>query len=167
MTLAFTIERILHDAPEVDGLAAWFNREWGAREGFSLTQTRAWCSEVIAHPDEAFFVARAGRDVIGTSLLVRCDLETRRDLEPWLACVYVQPDHRARGVARRLVGTVEAYAQSRAEREIYLHTDSKTGPALLYEHLGWRRFSIGSHANGQVVIMKKSLTAGDRPFSSR
>ncbi len=63
-----------------------------------------------------------------------------RDLNPvrgYVLNVWTHPDHRRRGLARRLMDVVMAEARRRQIRVLALHA-SDTG-RLLYEHLGFRQ----------------------------
>jgi GNAT superfamily N-acetyltransferase len=49
------------------------------------------------------FVAHAGDDYVGSILLIANDLDSRPNLTPWLAALWVEPNHRRQGVAARLM----------------------------------------------------------------
>ena len=59
---------------------------------------------------EENFVLFDQDEPVGTAGLVREDLETRPDLTPWLAGLFVRPEFRGRGHATALVRRVEAFA---------------------------------------------------------
>src|ERR1700734_1134494 len=60
-------------------------------------------------PDNTFVLFNYDKPV-GTASLAHDDLESRRDLTPWLAGVFVEPSSRGRGYATALVRQVEAFA---------------------------------------------------------
>ena len=91
-------------------------------------------------------VAMAGETVIGSATL---ELEDRvepqhagplRSGEAHIRMVGVHPDHRRRGVARRLVAECIAIASRRGKRVLTLDTGpSMSAAQALYDSLGFRR----------------------------
>jgi predicted N-acetyltransferase YhbS len=81
------------------------------------------------------WVAHEGGEVLGTAALRAHDLEGREDLTPWLAGVFVRPEHRGRGVASALCRAVEEGAWALGFGTLYLFTVDRHS---LYARLGWR-----------------------------
>ncbi len=52
------------------------------------------------------FVASASGNLLGSAMLVAQDMDTRTDLTPWLASVFVAPEHRRQGIATKLIAQV-------------------------------------------------------------
>jgi GNAT superfamily N-acetyltransferase len=71
----------------------------------------------------------------GTASLVVDDAESRPDLSPWLASVFVAPEARGRGYARVLVTAVESAARAAGMPTLWLFTDTAEA---LYADLGWK-----------------------------
>jgi N-acetylglutamate synthase-like GNAT family acetyltransferase len=88
---------------------------------------------------------------IGTASLTPDDLETRPDLTPWLASVYVQAEHRRAGVGAALVGTVVAHARRLGIETLYLFTEDRTD---FYEQLGWSLVGTEIYRGHPVTVMK-------------
>ena len=65
---------------------------------------------------------------------MRSELEPRHPVSPWLAGLYVVPQHRRHGIGRALVAAIEDQARLRGNRPLYLYTDSAI---KCYERLGW------------------------------
>lgn len=82
------------------------------------------------------FVAVENGNLLGSATLADYDMETRRDLTPWLADVFVAPEFRRRGIASALVRRVVEEAKALLVPQLYLFT---TGPwrERLYAGLGW------------------------------
>jgi predicted N-acetyltransferase YhbS len=79
-------------------------------------------------------VAKAGREPIGTCLLVEREIEPIHDVSPWLAGLFVVPEHRRNGVGAVLVRAIEDQARQRGASRLHLYT---TGAAGFYAKLGW------------------------------
>jgi GNAT superfamily N-acetyltransferase len=83
------------------------------------------------------------------------DCELRPDLRPWLAAVFVHPDHRGNDVAGLLIQAVEQAARRLGEEMIYLTTkDSQS----LYAGHGWQHAGIVQYPDCDLYLMQKPLT---------
>ena len=109
-------------------------------------------------PEETFVLFDRDQPV-GTASLAHQDLETRPDLTPWLAGVFVQPAFRSRGYATALVRRVEAFASAASVPTLFLYT--WTAEAL-YTRLGWERVGLETHPKMgiEVVLMTRRLRGG-------
>jgi GNAT superfamily N-acetyltransferase len=87
---------------------------------------------------------------IGTASLVHEDLESRQDLTPWLASVYVDPPFRGQGHARSLVRAIEATARARGVGRFWLYTQDAAG---LYAKLGWIAAGTEQSGGHPVTLM--------------
>ena len=117
-------------------LAAWLHAQWGYLHENDSVERRATRLESRATRGgiPVTFVAVDGAMLLGSASLVDDDLETRPELTPWLASVYVAPEHRGRGVASALVRRVVEEARASAVSRLYLWT---TDQERLYARLGW------------------------------
>lgn len=94
--------------------------------------------------------------VTGTaSLVVDDDLPGAAESGPWLAAVWVHPDHRGRGAGRALVEAATEAARSLGHREMHLYTD---GAEEWYERAGWRAVRTASLRGHPVTVMSFDLT---------
>jgi GNAT superfamily N-acetyltransferase len=80
-------------------------------------------------------VALDGTECAGTVSIYTYDLDSRRDLTPWLAALYVRPDRRDRGIGGALVDRTIAVARGLGIGTLYLHTETAAG---FYRRRGWR-----------------------------
>jgi GNAT superfamily N-acetyltransferase len=116
---------------------------------------------ILAPPNgpEESFVLLDGDTPAGTASLAHDDLDSRPDLTPWLAGVYVPPAFRGRGHAAALVRHVEAAARAAGVGTLWLYTWTA---APLYARLGWVQTGLEHEIkrNHQVVLMRRDL-AGD------
>ena len=82
-------------------------------------------------------------------------MDTRKDLSPWLAGVFVSPAFRGRGHGAALVTAVEDHATRVGVERLYLYTNSAQS---LYEKLGWVEIEREHYRGREVVIMQKNLS---------
>lgn len=137
-------------------LANWYRQEWG-----HLSPDRSleeWIQRLAerAHRDRIPLTVIAFEDdqPVGLASLVAADMDTRRDLSPWLAGVYVAPAYRKRGFGSDLVMDIEERAAGLGIETLYLYTNSAQ---RLYERLGWLEIEREPYRGREVVIMSKVL----------
>jgi N-acetylglutamate synthase-like GNAT family acetyltransferase len=77
-------------------------------------------------------------------------MDIHKELSPWLAGLYVHPDHRKKGIGSALVNHLLAKVQNMGLSEIFLYTSSATS---LYKKLGWRIIAEEFYQGEGVNIM--------------
>ena len=147
-----TIE-YLADHPEfVRTLAEWQHAEWGhLRPGDSvearMSRLRNFSARdripltVVAHDDG---------ELLGSASLIPHDMDTRMELTPWLAGVFVAPEHRRCGVGAALVRRVMAEAARLSVPVLYLYT---VHSEAFYATLGWSLQEHSTYRNQNIAIM--------------
>ena len=136
-------------------VAQWQWLEWGRRQGATVAQVAAVlraCCTAQAVPQGV--VLLDGGVPAGTATLDHADLDARPDLTPWLANVFVSPDFRGRGHAKRLVRHIEAAARAGGIETLYLHTENATA---LYAGLGWSAMATAAYHGHAVTVMRRAL----------
>jgi predicted N-acetyltransferase YhbS len=110
-----------------------------------------------ARPEESFVAFAADGTPVGTASLVQRDLDSRPDLGPCLAGVFVLPAHRGQGHAAALVRHVEGFAAGLGIARLWLYTDSA---APLYAGLGWQPAGTERtrRSGKQVQVMVRDLS---------
>jgi GNAT superfamily N-acetyltransferase len=137
-------------------VSIWVFDEWGhLAPGQTLDQRRAAVQEMINVDCVPIAFAALDDDdgIIGTASLVFDDLEGD-PRNPWLASVYVPPEHRRKGIASALVGAVEETARRIGYDRLYLFTS--TAPSL-YASLGWRALEQRDYRGEHIQVMDKAL----------
>lgn len=139
----------------VPTMARWHFREWGHldAEGTLDTWTAGLAQRTRTDRVPTTFIAFVDESPVGSACLVEHDMETPRDLGPWLAGVFVLPEHRAQGVASALVARALSAARQFKVHELFLYTN---GSESLYERLGWRPIGREFY-EGQWVTLMSSL----------
>lgn len=102
----------------------------------------------------ATFVALdEGGGAIGTAALIFDDLQGD-PRNPWLASVYVPPEHRGKGIASALVRTVEDAARRFGYSRLFLFT---TKASALYAGLGWHPLEERVYRGERIQVMDRTL----------
>ena len=122
--------------------------------GYTVEEMTALILEPRIGPEETFILFDDGQPA-GTAALIRSDLETRPDLTPWLAGLFVDPAFRRRGHATRLIRKVEALARASSVPVLWLYTSTAEA---LYARLGWEWAGIEDESGEQVVLMRRVLS---------
>jgi GNAT superfamily N-acetyltransferase len=108
--------------------------------GYTVEEMKAFILAPPVGPEETFVLFDHDQPA-GTAALVRTHLETRPDLTPWLAGLFVEPAFRRRGYGSALVREVEAFALAASVPILWLYT-STAEPFYLrlgWERVGWNR----------------------------
>ena len=117
-------------------VARWHHDEWAyLRPGDSvevrITRLQECCGN-RAIP--TVVIAFTGSTLLGSAMLIPHDMDTRMELSPWLAGVFVAPNHRGRGVGAAMVRRVIDDATALGVRRLHLYTPSAQH---FYSGLGW------------------------------
>lgn len=137
-------------------LAEWLHAQWGYLHENDSVERRAARLESRATRGgiPVTFVAVDGETLLGSASVVADDLETRPELTPWLASVYVAPEHRRQGIASTLVRRVVEEAREQGVSRLYLWTTDQEG---LYAGLGWRPVERMRFQGEDIVVMMIDL----------
>jgi GNAT superfamily N-acetyltransferase len=143
----------LSDHPEaLPTLAQWQHAEWGnLRPGDTVEKrtARLWgYSKRDRIP--LTVVALDGSDVLGSASLIEHDMETRMELTPWLAGVFVGEQYRRRGIGAELVRRIMTEAARLKVPLLYLYTVHSES---FYAALGWKLMERTSYRGHDIVIM--------------
>jgi N-acetylglutamate synthase-like GNAT family acetyltransferase len=150
-----TIE-YLADRPEfIPTLAEWQHQEWGALRPGEVVEGRAarlrgWCGRSQI---PLTVVAVSEDELLGSASLIEHDMNTRMELTPWLAGVFVAPQRRRQGIGAALVHRILEEGLKLGVPRLYLYTVNSTS---FYSDLGWRELEQTSYRGKSVTIMSYS-----------
>jgi N-acetylglutamate synthase-like GNAT family acetyltransferase len=151
--------KFLKDYPDsILLIAQWYYAEWKAiyeASGMSFEDVKKTVEE-RANRDKiplAVVGLDAGR-VIATGCIKAHDMETRMDLTPWLAGIYVEQNQRCNGHGSMIVRSLEEIARKFGTEKLYLYTPRS---ATFYERLGWGKYETATHKGRHVTIMERIL----------
>lgn len=150
---------LLADVPHlVDAVGDMRWREWGdeaGREDLSfwvrVTRQEAGREELPV----TFIAVDPEGNALGAVGLGEYDIPERRDRSPWVLGMIVVPEQRGRGVGRHLLEALEAFADGRGYRTIWV----ATGPRAVgfYERCGWRSTEQLTTTEGETTVLAREL----------
>ena len=149
----------LADHEEAIGeLAQWFYGEWSyLYPDKALDDVKNAIAERTNRDRVPMaLVAFEGAVLAGTVCLKTHDMDTRLDLSPWLAGLYVAGPFRGRGIGTTLVKAVEQKAIGLGIRKLYLYTPSAE---VFYLRLAWLTLEVTEYLGTKVTIMDKEMRA--------
>ncbi len=81
-------------------------------------------------------------------------MDTRLDLSPWLAGLYVSAPRRRQGIGATLVSAIEKKAHELGVKKLYLHTPESE---VFYLKLGWQVKERPLYHGYPVSLMQKKI----------
>ena len=126
--------------------------QWGNEDNYRFYQDCMFHSCQTEADLPRFYIAVREGDIIGTYALLRNDLNSRQDLFPWFACLYVHPDQRGEGLGSILLDHALREAHNKGYDSLYLTTDLEG----YYEKYGWTHSTeaIGLSGDSMKVYQK-------------
>ena len=109
-----------------------------------------------AGPIPTALVAHEADTFVGTVSIIACDEDARPQYTPWIAALWVEPDHRHRGIGAALVDRAVALAFDNGAGRVYL----LSGPhrRSFYEGLGWTVLEMLPD-DGMVILVRDAQEA--------
>jgi len=150
--LPMTIEN-LADHPEfLPTIAQWQHGEWGHLRPGDTVEDRRNRLETSCERDRIPLTVVAFNDgqPLGSASLIQHDMDTRLELSPWLASVFVAPEFRRQGIGARLVRRIMAEAGALNVPTLYLYT---VHSEAFYASLGWTLPEHSAYREQTVAIM--------------
>jgi GNAT superfamily N-acetyltransferase len=136
-------------------VASWLWGEFWRARGSSLEETLAAVrTSVTAQRMPRTFVLLIDGKPLGTASLAAQDLETRPDLTPWLAGVFVEPAARGQGLIAHLISAVEAECRGMSIPTLWLYTRSAES---VYRRAGWRNVETFALGAKSYALMRRDL----------
>lgn len=134
-------------------LAKWHHDEWsylnpGGSVEKRIEKMRTYLGENLI---PTMLIAIEGDEVLGSAALIASDMDTKPELSPWLANVYVRADKRGLGVGAKLVKSIMDLAKQNRLPRIYLFTPDQE---KFYAKMGWKILSKENYRNSLVTIMQ-------------
>lgn len=122
-------------------LVVWFYNWWGKLEGWSEEKVRDYLKSLVNKNDNPnsiydlpeIYIALLDNVLVGTFSFTLTDCDTKMNLYPWLANLYVNEEYRGKHIANFLIKNAIKIAEKKNLKCIYLYTQH----ADLYEKYGF------------------------------
>ena len=101
-------------------------------------------------PIPTTFVAHEGDAFLGTVAIIACDEDSRPQYTPWIAALWVEPEHRRRGIGKALVDEAVQFAFSTGAGRVYLLSGAHR--CSYYEGLG--RSVLERTSDGMFILIR-------------
>lgn len=121
---------------DVAVIANFIFNEWTQKEdNWSYEQTKQFVKDCCQKDRIPFTVVarNENNNIIGACQVVMQDNIVKPDLYPWVTNLWVAPEYRKKGIARRLLLEVTQYAIKYGIERLYLYTECD----YFYDKLGW------------------------------
>lgn len=106
-------------------------------------ETPLWFAEIDSPQERTSLSSPQRPDVIACLWIGTAIDQVQGDRHAHIFLLYVEPNHRRRGIARTLMQQAETWARTRGDRQIGLQVFSSNQPALsLYQQLGYETQSL-------------------------
>lgn len=146
-------------------IAEWLFTEWGRHLPNRSVATAEAALRQNANSEglPATVIAVEEGKPVGVARLVESDLQSRPDLNPWLASVYVPEYKRNQGIGSILCSEVVNIAKQLGFARLYLFTPDRSA---FYERQGWSVVGHERHCDMEVTLMKIELDKQDNGSNS-
>jgi len=143
-----------HDV--IPTLSDWFYREWSYLHPDRTEQdvTKLISERTNKNKIPIALVAFEGDELVGTVCLKVNDMDTKPELMPWLAGLYVKHSWRRKGIGSMLVKAIEKKAFELEVNHLFLYTPESE---QFYSKLGWHVMGRENYHNVPVTVMEKEI----------
>ena len=147
----------LSQEPEhIPVLAQWHHEEWAHLNPGSTLEKRIAKMQGYLGTElvPSTFVYKLNGQLAGSAAIIHSDMDSRPELTPWLASVFVSPAFRRQGIGLELVRHVMAQAKQGGIATLYLFTPDQEA---FYRKLGWTPIEKETYRGCVVTVMKADL----------
>ena len=156
--MSLTIKNLTTCPDVIAILTQWHHQQWHALNPACSLQDRQTKLEEHLHTQTLpqTFVAFVNETVVGSASIVLHDMDTRPDLTPWLASVYIDKPFRHQGIAKALIAQIEQYALQQHIKRLYLFTFPDI--EAFYWQQAWQTLEKTTYKNQNIVVMYKYIS---------
>jgi N-acetylglutamate synthase-like GNAT family acetyltransferase len=147
----------LSKEPEhIPTLAEWHHAEWSYLNPGGSVQKRIEKMQTYLGDEliPTTYIYKQKDALVGSASIVKHDMQSRLELSPWLAGVFVAPQCRNLGIGSQLVRHVMQEACDAEIKKLYLFTPDQE---QFYEKLGWTTFSREEYQGTPVTVMESTI----------
>lgn len=139
-------------------IARWHFDEWHTLfPGRTTADFAAELAESLQSEDipQTWLLLDEHNEICGTGSLLLRDMTTNQELSPWLANIFLCPEHRGQGLGRYIVQQLMLQARQREVPVLYLFTEDQQS---FYEKLGWQLHHRELYEGEWVSVMQCRLS---------
>lgn len=126
--------------------------QWGNETNYDFYKDCMRHSSMDEEAIPRFYIAIEDNEIIGTYALLRNDINSRQDLFPCLACLYVKPDYRGRSVGNRLLEHALNVTARLGYEKLYLSSNLEG----YYEKYSWVNSTVTyGPLGGSIKVYEK------------
>ncbi|WP_424629537.1 GNAT family N-acetyltransferase [Bradyrhizobium sp. SYSU BS000235] len=148
--MTFTVSDLRQQPAFFDAVADRIWRAWWKERGLPIDYITGRLRENMnVEPIPFALVAHDGETFLGTASVIASDLEDRQHYTPWVAAVWVEPEHRQQQIGRTLVGRAAGNAFDLGIGHVYLCAPKirrnfylRQGWTPVEEEVGERRVTV-------------------------
>ncbi|SES30366.1 GNAT family N-acetyltransferase [Psychrobacillus sp. OK032] len=131
-----------------------FWEHWGSESNYKFYEDCMVHSGKKPDSIPSFYIGIENKKIIGTYALLRNDINSRQDLFPWLACLYVDPDYRGNSIGEQLLEHGLKMTAQLGHEKLYLSSDLEG----YYEKYGWTNSTITYGPSGaSIKVYEKAV----------
>ncbi len=150
------VEKLNKYQQYLNEIAAWHYNEWhslypGSTINDFIRDLQDSLSEDTV-PDTWVLIDE--QEVIGSASILKQDMTTNTSLSPWLANVFVKPEHRGKGFGKFIITAVMNEAKKKGLSVLYLFTENQS---QFYKKLGWEIIKQEKYHKINVSVMSVNL----------
>ena len=155
-TMSITIKPLPDEDAVIKTVASWLDDEWGNSAcHLNINRfIRILQKSIHSKGIPLTLIAYHNSIPVGTASLQHDDMETRKNLWPWLACVYVKQNFRNKGIGSLLCNRIHELAVCMGLSKIYLFTPDMES---FYIKLNWKTIERTRYRDREVMVMEKDL----------
>jgi len=149
---SISIDYLANHQQHIPTLAQWQQNQWSNISPHLTIQKRI--DFMQKHPAKAYIpttcIALLNNELMGSASLVENDMKDYANYGPWLASVYVAPEHRRKGAATALIEKIITQSRLLNYERLFLFTPDQHD---FYAQRGWKLFEQTRYHNESIDIM--------------
>ena len=152
------IEYLANHQSKLSQLAGWHFNEWGYLKPNETLEERTARLKGCCGQNEipTVVIGLLGNSLCGSAMLVANDMESKPELTPWLAGVYIAPEYRCKGYGYALINRIAQEAAALNVSTLYLYTPDAEE---YYQNIGWLVEERCQYRGATVSVMSFSIIA--------
>ena len=136
----------------IDKAVDYFWKCWGNDNNFQFYRDCIVNSLDKKKSLPKFYILLKDEEIIASYALLTNDIISRQDLYPWLACLFVNPENRNKGIAEQLLHHGLQETKNKGFESLFLSSVLEN----LYERKGWTHTTNGYNIfDSEIKIFSK------------